>query len=195
MDKKQSTEKRSIIQNGIASIPFGFLSGGPIGAIGVAALTAGAAALEEKKDGELRKKEWDRNHQQKQTPEQKIAEELRQKQLFANLASYMKDSAQFPYTRYEIKRVDESKRIPFYLLEKQVIQVNILIYEDNAPMFFETPSGMLNGVICGYEDFVKRIEIDSCKDGFKTYHIYKRFGRTTLLNMYTVDGNNYVICW
>ena len=57
-----SIEKKEIIQNGIFGTAAGLVMGGPIGGAMAAGAAIGIGVIQEKRDEELRQKEWERNH-------------------------------------------------------------------------------------------------------------------------------------
>lgn len=192
MSKKQSTEKREIIQNGLSSMPLGFLAGGPVGAIAVAGLTAVLAAAEEKEDQKLREKEWERKHPKCPTFEERMEVEKNNDKIIADIYELMKNKVYFPYRCYSIDRKDCGKHIPFRLAKGQKIDVSIGICNEKNP--FCSYEKVFNGTIYSKEDFLDLLKWDSKSEFFEPYSINKHFSYLQLYNMYTLDGYNYIIC-
>lgn len=194
MEKKQSVEKRAIIQNGIASIPIGFLCGGPLGAVTVAGATALMAHMEEQKDQELRQKEWERKHPAPPTIEEQMEEMQKRKEMSQNhleiIDVVQEKAVPFPYKQYEIKSRTRQSTL-FSDVRDTEIPVVFWYNEVESPLLFPTYEKALLGKVYGINKFHEKLMADIHDPGFKIYCIKTRFGSRDVRYMYTTNGNYY----
>lgn len=194
MEKKQSVEKRAIIQNGIVSIPIGFLCGGPLGAATVAGATALMAHMQEQKDQELRQREWELKHPTPPTIEDRLREEEARKKLSNNHIEIIdfaqKNATIFPYKQYEIKNYSNRSSI-FTEVKDTEIPIIFSYNEVESPLLFPTYDKEFFGKVYGINNFHDRLMEDKQKPGFKMYIINAKFGYRNVKYMYTVNGNYY----
>ena len=193
MDKKQSVEKRAIIQNGIASIPIGFLCGGPLGAVTVAGATALMAHMEEKKDQELRQKEWERKHPAPPTIEEqmkKIEDRKERNRKISEISDCI--TVEFPYKDREFKLVKDRSLYCSDNWESET-PVYILYTDKKSSSLFPEYDKILFGKICGIDNFYNRFMSDKDKPGFTAYYLHENLRGRFISYIYTTDGANYYL--
>ena len=199
-----SKEKREILQNTPFSIVAGLVMGGPGGAIATGMLSLGLAALEEKRDNELRQKEKEIF----QRPSQEEIE-IRQKLIVDKINQMQDASACIREIVNEISAVKLQHRVH---LEHDILangnyqrgmacpdgihnHVKVLIYNETFGwMNGNDPVIKANGIIMTSVDFCSSILNDINNLNFKLFDCCRQKFHSTniyyLRYMYTIDEGN-----
>lgn len=194
LSKRQSVEKREIIQNGIVSIPFGLACGGIFGAAMVAGATSLFSTIQEKKDEEFRKKQEAiyKNKLRRMSNEESKKVQKQAIQLTATINKFMSEAVKFPYDYYSIN-IDNGISPAYGPQKENILTATITIY--NYATAEET---RINSKILCKEDYIRMISNDYMKDEFESYNLFKKISGTShYINYgYTINkGKNYILCW
>ena len=192
-EKKQSLQKREIIQNGIASIPLGIICGGLPGAIAVIGITAGMATIQEQKDEKLRCIEYERTHPVKKTYEEVFEENIERASIIYDLINISRNRMLFPYKYCRINSANRTT-VPAWIEYGHPVDVKLEMFNTYTNQKTKTSKGK---VYCK-EEFLSKVKKDINNTKFKFYNFNFRWigSKHKFDKAYTVDdGNSYVICF
>ena len=210
--KKTSVQKKEIIEMGAGGVIFGALAGGPVGGLLAAAATIGAAHMQEQKDEEMRRKNWEATHEDPIKKQERIRESekeiKRQSEVYHGyidqITEIMRTNKPYTNVRNMVNfEYDYNKNR--FINGKPLIDVTEAPYVDVEICEERRVGGMIlqgkviktgKGRVYDFKDFVKMFRADNELNSIEKYYINPniRCKKGYCSYMYTVDGTNYVIC-
>ena len=209
-----SVEKKQIIQNGIFGTVAGLATGGPVGAIMVAGLTAGLAISQEKKDQELRDREQQRKlaekirrennkkrcekkaeeyKKKKEKEKQALLDDIERKSIYYRKIRELKTGKSVMLSKHgHIEPIDDKKIRDS--IKGEPIQLKVSLYDNSDGFMYPEQIRIAVGYYCDPEDYFYKLLNDFDNDNLIIYNTYgiKFFRMNTLSSAYSIDNGQTI---